>query len=104
MEAWLTVQSGLEEPSEYRIDDNGYITIGRASHSTIFLHDHTVAKTHARLWLCNHGRLRCYGIKNGYTTLLNGNAVTVPFDMYDGDVMQIGDFEIRFTADDTVFG
>ena len=100
MEARLIVESGMDEVSEHVVSDkDGYITIGRASHCTVFLHHDSVAKTHARLWLYNHGRLRCSGVKKGYTTLLNGSDVTVPFDLYDDDVLQIGDFNIRFVAE-----
>lgn len=95
----LVIESGPDAGHEIQVLANDCTTIGRCSTSTVFLHNDLVAKNHARFWLRGgFPYLRCYTIKDGYTTLLNGNKVTPPFDVTDGDLLQIGDVEIRFRA------
>ena len=98
MAARLIIESGLSAGTEIVVPTSGYTTIGRSSDCTVFLHDESVAKNHARLWLDLSGRLRCHNVKKGYSTSLNGVPVSVPFYVVDGDVLQIGDIEIRFVA------
>ena len=94
----LIIENGSNAGAEFVVPTNDYTTIGRSSDCTIFLHDDSVAKNHARFWLRGGGSLRCYVVKDGYVTWLNGDSVSAPFDVVDGDILQIGDFEIRFVG------
>jgi pSer/pThr/pTyr-binding forkhead associated (FHA) protein len=81
-------------------NENDFVRVGRCSTCTVFLHSPNVAKHHA-LFIVRDGRyLYCCRVNRGYLTLLNGRHVLPPFGVMDGDCLQVGEFVLRFHAQD----
>lgn len=72
--------------------------IGRAAHSTVVLTDSLASREHAmiRRDATGHCILSDSGSRNG--TTLNGRPVTSPTRLSDGDVIRIGQQELRFRS------
>jgi pSer/pThr/pTyr-binding forkhead associated (FHA) protein/NADPH-dependent 2,4-dienoyl-CoA reductase/sulfur reductase-like enzyme len=76
---------------------NETITLGRDPEATITIEDPTASFMHAQI--SRYGNdlfLRDLGSRNG--TLLNGNLLTTPRRLREGDRIRIGDSELKFHA------
>lgn len=95
-EPQLFVQKGPEVGDVFVIE-RPRLTIGRDPARDIFLNDITVSREHATLERDDAGRvtIRDAGSLNG--TYVNGQLVEAA-TLEDGDVVQIGMFQMRFTA------
>ena len=91
----LVVRKG-PQPGERFFVDRPRLTIGRDPKSDVFLNDITVSRTHAVVE-CAAGRVtvRDGGSLNG--TYLNG-AIVDEAVLHDGDVLQIGTFQMAFAG------
>lgn len=75
----------------------GSHTIGRVLDSTLRLEGEEVSRLHASLTINNsHCELRDENSANG--TFINGHRITSQ-NLYDGDAIQIGKFNLRFMSD-----
>ena len=95
----LIVRKG-PQPGERFFIDRPRLTIGRDPESDVFLNDMTVSRTHA-IVECEGARItvRDGGSLNG--TYVNGTVVDEA-DLRDGDVVQIGTFQMVFVAGPSV--
>ncbi|XXF76441.1 FHA domain-containing protein [Myxococcaceae bacterium GXIMD 01537] len=74
------------------------ITIGRQEGNTIRLTERNVSRRHARLVRQNgHVLIEDLGSYNG--TLINGERVQGPSEVHDGDLIQIGDYDLALQAE-----
>ncbi len=89
----LVVRKG-PQPGERFFLDRARLTVGRDPESDIFLNDMTVSRIHAVLD-CANGSVNVTdsGSLNG--TYLNGNVVETA-GLADGDVLQVGTFQMVF--------
>ncbi|MFN2133990.1 MAG: FHA domain-containing protein [Anaerolineae bacterium] len=89
-QAYLFFEEGALNGQRFAIEKRSII-LGRGGHNTecdIVLPERQVSRQHAEIYF-ESGRyyLRDLGSKNG--TYVNGQAVSIPVEMYDGDVIQI---------------
>lgn len=91
----LVVRKGPETGERFYLDRPTF-TVGRDPESDIFLNDMTVSRQHARL-VVSDGTVTVHddGSLNG--TYVNGVCVDVA-QLADGDVLQIGMFQMVYTA------
>ncbi|MEZ4272450.1 MAG: FHA domain-containing protein [Myxococcota bacterium] len=76
----------------------GEVSIGRLEGNTIRLNERNVSRRHARIF--RDGELFFAEDLNSYNGLyINGDRVTGRNDVYGGDVIQIGDFQIELQGD-----
>ncbi len=96
---WLEVIGGNNTGRVFPLrSEYDFVSLGRCSACTVFLHSPTVGKHHA-LFIPRQGRyLQCCRLKRGYQTRLNGREVVLPFSLVDGDELQVGEFVLRFRA------
>jgi hypothetical protein len=91
----LVVRKG-PQPGERFFLDRPRLVIGRDPESDIFLNDMTVSRAHAVVFSDEHGvRVADAGSLNG--TYVNG-AVAEEALLSDGDVLQIGTFQMLFLS------
>ncbi len=93
----LTVESGLAEPRVCELDDHSSITLGRNRDCTIILQDRHASRRHARIYPVN----RVWYISDQETTngtRVDGVFVTGEVQMFDGQIISVGDIRIRFTS------
>jgi pSer/pThr/pTyr-binding forkhead associated (FHA) protein len=83
--------------------EGDHISIGRDPQSQLFLNDMTVSREHAVIERRAHGGiwLRDGGSLNG--SYLNGTVVEEA-ELKDGDLLQIGTFQLAFRAGSTLAG
>ncbi|MCD6289616.1 MAG: FHA domain-containing protein [Anaerolineae bacterium] len=86
--AMLILQRGGNEAGRRWLLDKQNLTIGRADDCDIVLPDRLVSRHHARVyWIEGHYYVEDLGSKNG--THVNGQEVTEPRMLEDGDEIQI---------------
>jgi pSer/pThr/pTyr-binding forkhead associated (FHA) protein len=89
----LIVRKG-PQPGEKFFLDRATLTLGRDPESDIFLNDMTVSRTHAVLNCSVSGvSVRDSGSLNG--TYVNGEVVDSA-QLADGDILQVGTFQMIF--------
>jgi hypothetical protein len=99
-EKWPMHFELLEPPyTTYPLASYGFPKIGRETTCEVFLPRPDVAKVHARLRTREGYWLLCTHVNEGYRTLLNGKAPSVPFPVIDGDLLTIGDVVLRFVSE-----
>ncbi|MCB0157911.1 MAG: FHA domain-containing protein [Caldilineaceae bacterium] len=86
--AMLVLQRGAEAGRRWPLDRSRPITIGRSNDCDIYLPDRQVSRFHARVsWRGDSYQVEDLGSKNG--THVNGQDVTEPTLLQDGDELQI---------------
>lgn len=86
--AMLVLQRGAEAGRRWPLDRTRPITIGRSTDCDIYLPDRQVSRFHARVsWRGDSYQVEDLGSKNG--THVNGQDVTEPTLLQDGDELQI---------------
>lgn len=86
--AMLVLQRGAEAGRRWPLSRTQTLVIGRSEECDISLPDRQVSRTHARItWTGDGYQLEDLGSKNG--THLNGQALTKPMPLHDGDEIQI---------------
>jgi hypothetical protein len=86
--AMLVLQRGGEAGRRWPLDRSRPLTIGRSEECDIALPDRQVSRYHARIsWQGDCYIVEDLGSKNG--THINGQGVTTPAPLHDGDELQI---------------
>jgi pSer/pThr/pTyr-binding forkhead associated (FHA) protein len=86
--AMLVLQRGAEAGRRWPLSRTHPLVIGRSEECDISLPDRQVSRTHARItWIGDGYQLEALGSKNG--THLNGQDLTKPMPLHDGDEIQI---------------
>ena len=90
----LTVVEGPAVGQEFKLD--GSATIGRSPDATVMVDDPGVSRLHARIRRNDAGcfEVEDLGSKNG--TFVNGARVDRPRKLARGDVVRVGETELRF--------
>ncbi len=92
----LVAQAGPAAGQEFQLEGDE-LAIGRASDNPVSIPDTSVSRKHALLRKTDTGwALSDLGSGNG--TLLNGDALNDETPLNDGDVITMGDTELRFAA------
>ncbi|MHC5011855.1 MAG: FHA domain-containing protein, partial [Planctomycetota bacterium] len=95
----LEVIHGRTAPTEVEIEGEGEVLIGRTRDAALRLFDETASRRHARIRL-HEGRVLLEDLDSANGTRLNGERIEGPATLFDGDVIAIGDVEIRFLSGD----
>ena len=78
-----------------RLEVHASITIGRAPGNDLVLTDSLVSREHARLERFDDGRLLVIDLGSANGTLVNGKLLSSPARLEPGDLVKIGDTELR---------
>ncbi|MCC6558013.1 MAG: VWA domain-containing protein [Polyangiaceae bacterium] len=92
--ASLLIISGDDAGRRFPLDQPR-ITIGRTAAAQICLRDANVSRLHAVL-TAQRGRFMASDLGSTNTTCLNGARLTKPAPLSPGDVLRIGDIELRY--------
>jgi len=96
-ETWLVVERGGGlEPGE-RFDLIGGLSIGRSSEADVRIADRYASGVHARIF-SRDGRTYIEDMNSTNGTRLNDATLKGEAELIDGDVVKIGDTELRFEA------
>jgi len=90
----ITLQSEVTDPKTFNFDKDE-ITIGRLSSSDIPLNASNISKQHSRI-VFREQRYFIIDRKSTNGTFVNGNRVTVPISLKNGDSIYVGDFILKF--------
>ncbi len=94
----LVAQAGPASGQEFTLEGDE-LAIGRASENPVSIPDTSVSRKHALVRKTETGwAVSDLGSGNG--TLLNGEAVSDETELVDGDVITLGDTELRFQGGD----
>lgn len=91
---FLHVISGPEDIIETKIQIMSENTIGRSKHSDIVLQDPSVCKEHSQIYTAYDGRVFINNLGGGEVTV-NGTEVESVTQVYDGDMITIGNIVLR---------
>src|SRR4051794_1455030 len=80
-------------PNGERVRLTGTVTIGRAPDNTVQLDDRTVSRHHARI-LVHEGHPSVDDTGSSYGTWVNGDRITRPRVVGDGDSVRVGETEL----------
>jgi pSer/pThr/pTyr-binding forkhead associated (FHA) protein len=98
----LVAQAGPASGQEFSLEGDE-LAIGRASENPVSIPDTSVSRKHALVRKTETGwAVSDLGSGNG--TLLNGEAVSDETELVDGDVITLGDTELRFQAGEAAGG
>src|SRR5947209_4162759 len=96
MRARLTIVRGEGTPREWELGPDQPVTLGRSRENTITLVDEHVSRLHAKVFHEeHHWHLRDFGTLNG--TKLDGELIDQEALLRDGQVIGIGEIQLRFT-------
>jgi len=96
-ETWLVAERGGGlEPGE-RFDLIGGLSIGRSSEADVRISDRYASGVHARIFN-RDGRTYIEDMNSTNGTQLNDATLNGEAELIDGDVVRIGDTELRFEA------
>lgn len=96
-ETWLVAERGGGlEPGE-RFDLIGGLSIGRSSEADVRIADRYASGVHARIF-SRDGRTYIEDMNSTNGTQLNEATLNGEAELIDGDVVKIGDTELRFEA------
>ncbi|MDA0322184.1 MAG: FHA domain-containing protein [Verrucomicrobia bacterium] len=98
MSAVLVISKDQKQINKVTIDKAQYI-IGRSQQADLTLDDSSVSRQHTEIVL-SRGIYRVKDRQSRNGTLVNDETITGPHDLSDGDVIKLGDFELRFLQDD----
>jgi ABC transport system ATP-binding/permease protein len=94
----LVIEDDEGNRQEIPVDGLNEITIGRAPGNTVQLDQRNVSRRHARL-SAQSGALVVEDLHSANGTLLNGERLTVPRPLQDGDQLTIGDYGVVLQHD-----
>ena len=72
------------------------VSIGRSPENSLVLSDSKVSRQHAEVRMIEPGRYRLSDLGSANGTWLNGRRLTVPRDLQNCDIIQIGTTNLRF--------
>ena len=96
-DAWLVAVRGGGLREGERFDLIGGLSIGRSQEADLRIEDRYASGLHARIF-SRDGRAYVEDMNSTNGTLLNDAALHGEAELIDGDVVQIGDTELRFEA------
>jgi FHA domain len=96
-EAWLVAVRGGGLREGERFDLIGGLSIGRSGEADLRIDDRYASGLHARIF-SRDGRTYVEDMSSTNGTLLNDAALRGEAELIDGDVVRIGDTELRFEA------
>ncbi len=96
--AYLIVREGKTLRDVYRLMPGQVTTIGRASTNRVVLRDEVCSRNHCEVFQSgNDWTLRDLGSRNG--TLVNGVPIKGDWELEEGELIEIGDYDLGFTYD-----
>ena len=96
-EAWLVVERGGGLDPGERFDLIGGLSIGRSAEADVRIDDRYASGVHARIFSRDR-RTYVEDMNSTNGTLLNDATLNGEAELIDGDVVRIGDTEVRFEA------
>jgi hypothetical protein len=99
-DAWLVALRGGGLHEGERFDLIGGLSIGRSQEADLRIDDRYASGLHARIF-SREGRAYVEDMSSTNGTLLNDAALHGEAELLDGDVVRIGDTELRFEAGGT---
>jgi ABC transport system ATP-binding/permease protein len=94
----LVIEDDEGNRQEIPVDGLDEVTLGRAPGNTVQLPERNVSRRHARIFTEN-GALLVEDLKSANGVLLNGQKVTSPRPLQDGDLLRIGDYGVVLQHD-----
>jgi FHA domain len=94
-DAWLVALRGGGLREGERFDLMGGLSIGRSQEADLRIEDRYASGLHARVF-SREGRAYVEDMKSTNGTLLNDGTLHGEAELIDGDVVRIGDTELRF--------
>ena len=95
MPAKLTVISGPDRGRGFEVSDDQKLVIGRGETTATKLRDPTVSRMHCQI-AAEGGRFTIENLGAASGTTLNGRRISAPQPLNAGDLIRIGDTELRF--------
>ncbi|MCA9316717.1 MAG: FHA domain-containing protein, partial [Planctomycetes bacterium] len=98
----LEVLAGATDPATFVLRDDGLergVLLGRSRDADVRILSETASRRHARI-KADGGRTMLEDLGSSNGTLLNGEPVARPAALFDGDVIAIGEVQIRYRASD----
>ncbi|MBI3468803.1 MAG: protein kinase, partial [Planctomycetes bacterium] len=86
----------------FEIPENQKLVVGRGEGSATKLRDPTVSRTHCQVEI-DSGQYRLTNLGTASSTLVNGRRITT-HDLQPGDLVRVGDTEMRFLVEGAVTG
>ncbi len=99
-DAWLVALRGGGLNEGERFDLIGGLSIGRSQEADVRIEDRYASSLHARIF-SREGRAYVEDMSSTNGTLLNDGQLHGEAELIDGDVVRIGDTELRFEAGGT---
>ncbi len=84
--------------SRIPLNDGRSWSLGRSVDSTVVLPDRWVSRDHAEIQLMDNSEYYLVDLGSGNGSFVNGQRVTMPIHLKDGDLLTIGRTEIEFQA------
>ncbi len=94
----LVIEDDEGNRQEIPVDGLDEVTLGRAAGNTVLLPERNVSRRHARIFN-ESGALLVEDLKSANGVLLNGQKLTAPHVLQDGDQLRIGDYGIVLQHD-----
>jgi adenylate cyclase len=91
------VVSRAGEP-EWSLEIGELLAIGRSPSNGLVLDDSRVSRRHAEIRLVENGRYRLTDLGSANGTWVNNRRISVPQDLQNGDLIQVGTSVLRFEA------
>jgi serine/threonine protein kinase len=101
MPAKLTVIAGPDRGRGFEVPDDDTLVVGRGEATTTKLRDPTVSRTHCQI-VAESGRYQLENLGAASGTAVNGRRISGPHGLRPGDLIRIGDTELRFMCDSPV--
>ncbi len=98
-DVWLVAERGGGLESGERFDLIGGLSIGRSAEADVRIDDRYASGVHARIF-SRDGRTYIEDMNSTNGTQLNDATLSGEAELIDGDVVRIGDTELRFEASD----
>lgn len=93
----LIMLQGGQEGRELALPQ-GEPVLGRSSKADIFVGGNNVSGKHARLHVSEHGTVVVEDLESTNGTWVNGDRLLKPAQLSDGDVVRLGDVDLRFRS------
>ncbi len=94
-DAWLVAERGGGLQAGERFDLIGGLSIGRSAEADLRIEDRYASGVHARIF-SRDGRTYIEDMNSTNGTLLNDASLHGEAELIDGDLVRIGDTELRF--------
>jgi len=99
--ASLLVTKGVLTGQYFRLPDEPIVSVGRDDQCTLQLLDRTISRKHLQILRDEHtGGRRAADYRSANGVEVNGERITVPVPIKDGDQIKIGDTVLTFLEED----